>query len=258
MKQLLLVCLFSGVAVFAMATPLIVQDTQKDYWQYIDNVLYKCDYTAQTAIVSDLYAKYGMHYTQSHILIPASFVLQGIGTGDDYSKTMQVIAVADNAFSGAECTSLSFAEPSNVKTIGGAALSNMPNLSQDTLTLPASLDSLALSAILLPEIKYIRFLGTTPPRCAVATDGDAINPWTSASEITMPTVQVLVPEGTWNAYKETKGIGDYFSCFQGETPTGITEMANAPAKAQKVMRNGQLLIEKAGVLYTVEGRNIGK
>ncbi len=174
--------------------------------------------------------------------------------GTSTGKTYQVIALDKKAFYGAAATSVSFAEGSYVQWIGSLALANMVNLSQDTLTLPASLDSLALSAVVLPGIKYIEFLGAVPPRCAVATQGDAVNPWTSATEVTMPSVQVLVPEGAWSAYKAAAGIGDYFTCFQGETPTGVTEQEHASAKAYKVMQNGQLVIIHNGVVYDAQGR----
>lgn len=227
--------------------------------QWINNVFYWLneDYTAT---ILDSYQYGGKSYYQQETIEVLPTVFHGgpsVGGGQS-GYTYRITELGQRAFKGAKCKTLTFAMPSNVMVIGEEALSNMPNLSQDTLTLPASLDSLALGAVVLPNIRYIVFLGTTPPRCAVAPGEDAFNPWTSASEITMPTVQVLVPEGTWSKYKEAKGIGDYFSCFQGETPTGVTEAENTPTKACKVMRNGQLLIQKAGSFYTLEGQIVEK
>lgn len=238
------------MVVAASAMPQENKQKLGGYYVLLDNA-------QRTATLLDAdYARPGKVYEQTELLVPVAVTLTGPSMGGDPVAIDYVItALGTRAFYNApNATAVTFAADSRVSRIETEALAQMPNLSQDTLTLPASLDSLALSAVVLPGIKYIEFLGAVPPRCAVATQGDAVNPWTSATEVTMPSVQVLVPEGAWSAYKAAAGIGDYFTCFQGETPTGVTEQEHAPVRAYKVMQNGQLVIIHNGVVYDAQGR----
>ena len=219
-----------------------------------DSLFYLTDVTQKEALVtksSFLKKNSPIPYPQPIIKIPSYMVVTGYMDDPNRKDTLDVVGIESKAFVKAQATSVVFTEPSNVTTIGTLAFSSMSNMT-GKLVLPASLTNLSVSSILLPNITEIEFLGTTPPMCEIV---DTYNPWTSASNgITPNTIKVTVPEGTWSTYKEAIGIGDYFTCFQGETPTGVTELENAPAKACKVMRNGQLLIQKAEVLYTAEGK----
>ena len=196
-------------------------------------------------------SKYG-YYPQSTLIIPSEIVIDAQSIGGGSGKvTLQVTGIGTDAFKKALASSVEFASGSHVDSIATFAFYSMSNMT-GKLVLPASLANLSVSAILLPDITEIEFLGTTPPMCEIV---DTYNPWTSASNGATPnTIKVTVPEGTWSTYKEAIGIGDYFTCFKGDDPTGVTELENAPAKACKVMRNGQLLIQKAEVLYTAEGK----
>ena len=130
----------------------------------------------------------------------------------------------------------------------------MPKM-EDTLVLPASLDSLSLSAIVLPNIQKIVFLGSTPPRCAINKGSlTAYNPWTSDNDGATPAdIKIEVPKGASDAYKQAAGIGDYFTCFKQDTPTAMDNMREAVAPATKSLRNGMLIIERNGAYYDARG-----
>ena len=254
MRRTLVFVVFSVLSLVAIA-----QESSKE----VDSLWYFTYPQTESAVLteSDMWkpnhkSKYG-YYPQTTLTIPSEIVLEIQAMSGGSSKvTLRVTGIGTNAFKNAKATSVVFAANSNVDSIGTLAFSSMANMT-GKLVLPASLKKLSVSSILLPNITEIEFLGKEPPKCE---EVGGYKPWTSASNGATPaTIKVTVPEGYKDAYtgENAPGIGTYFDCLKG-TATGITELENAPAKACKVMRNGQLLIEKAGVLYTAEGKVVEK
>ena len=248
---MLLVCV--GQVLAAPQTPQATQTIQ-----YLSGFYVNLDESTRTACILDAKATRGKYYQQDTVTVPDAVFHGGPGTGGGQSGyTYRIMELGQRAFKGAQCKMLTFAMPSNVTVIGEEALDSLVNLSQDTLTLPASLDSLALSSIVLPEIKCIEFLGAVPPRCAVATQGDAVNPWTSLQVVTSPATVVIVPTGSLTAYRAAEGIGDYFVDIRehGQIPTDLPcSSLMSPAVPRKYLYRGQLVIENNGIRYTAEGK----
>lgn len=152
-----------------------------------------------------------------------------------------VVALGQGAFRNATSRSITFAEGSQVTTLGmqcfqaavnlqeleipeGVTLIPMSGIHNATATnpmqmkkliLPSTLDSLALFSICLPQLDTIVFNGTVPPR--IATKEMATwtqNPWmvnvNNACNTNTEAV-VIVPEDAIAAYSNTAWIGDYFS-----------------------------------------------
>lgn len=250
MKVYTLLLSLSLMSVLLMATPQ--SDIQKlsGYYVRLDN-----EYHSAVLLDAD-FAHPGRLYEQTVLSVPATVTLTGPSMGGEpVAIVYSVVALGNKAFYNApNATAVTFAADSRVSRIETEALANMPKMS-GKLVLPASLEALAVSSILLPNITEIEFLGTTPPTCETQ---NGYLPWTSASGSTGRNIHISVPDGAWETYKAAAGIGDYFSCFRGDTPTGITGQENASAKACKIMRNGQLLIIRNGVEYDVQGNVIGK
>ena len=220
-------------------------------------------------------------YATSPMVIPATFTIAITGMGDQGessgSETLPVTELGAYALMDATFTSLSFAEPSNLRVFRTGALMNVNKIS-GTLALPSSLEeietqgiigasmqitklvipaglqNLAISSILLPNLQEIEFLGSVPPSCAVdVSDPSACNPWVSASLSTPASVSVVVPDGAYNTYKDAAGIGDYFTCFASSGPTDLSENGQTPVAADKFFRNGRLYILRNGRIYNAVG-----
>ena len=134
------------------------------------------------------------------------------------------VEIGEKAFYGAEASNIVFdTDPSyeyaphtqliahggqsNIRIIRKQGLANMPNMA-GTLTLPASLKALEASAVLLPDITKLVFLGTDSPECML--EGD-YNPWMADGVATSKDVEVVVPDGSLASYKKRVGLGNYFT-----------------------------------------------
>ena len=253
MKKYVILSVMVLAATIVAAKPLATQSS------LVDSLFYDFDDNSLTAVVtvSDFWntghkKKLG-YYPQQTIIIPASVGKEIIPLGGSpYIGDFSVVEIGVSAFAKAKATSVEFAAPSNVTTIGTLAFSQMTNMS-GKLTLPASLTHLAVSAILLPNITEIEFLGDTPPTCEISGD---YTPWTSATSATPKDIKITVPDGAEANYKAAAGIGDYFDCFSKETPTALDNMRKAVAPATKSLRNGMLIIERNGHRYTPLGHEV--
>ncbi len=169
---------------------------------------------------------------------------------------MPVVELGKSAFKGNNSIqSLSFANPSNIENIQSMAMMEMSaltgtlelpeglkhisisgihsstkggNLPITTLILPSTLDSLDVISVILNQLQTLEFKGTTPPKCQVrVTTTQTQIPWIISPNNEFPTpadVNIVIPEGTYNAYKGQAGIGDYFTYFATETDTPNTRI----------------------------------
>ena len=251
---------------------------------------YSCNEATMEAVVISCQDKTaGYIYQQSAILIPATVAVSsgsiGGGGGSETEKVFAVTEIGENALKDSWTFSIAFADNSNVRVIRKRGIYNVISVSGtltfpaslrvieeeglyvkssakaknfiSTLVLPAGLDSLGKSAIVLNKLQTLQFLGTTPPKCHYT---ESSNPWTAEDNATPDNITVTYPEGAYAAYNNCYGIGNYFTSFTGpdETPTGIDRYAGIlPAGedgARKIVRNGQVLILRDGRFYTAMGQ----
>jgi len=229
-----------------------------------DTVLfYDCDATTMQAEVTTCQIGKNRIYLSDNIVIPATFKVNtssgqtggGIQQGEE---TYTVLSIGAQAFAGATATSIVFANPSNVATIKTRAFSNLPNLT-GKLVLPASLQTLELSSIILPELTEIEFLGSVPPDCELSdADNGAYNPWTTLEASTSEDITITVPNGAWEAYQDAPGIGDYFTCLRRDPGpgTGCSDIQADMPRVQKTMRNGRICILRDGTYYDLQGQTV--
>lgn len=240
-------------------------------------IAYWCDDIKGEAEVADWYdEEEGVYeyYSQAELTVPQTFVLTYGGAsmggeGSGSSKTYKVTALGEYAFRKAAASRLTFAEPSNVKTIKAFALYMMANLKgtlvlpeglekiehdaiggtgmpTKKLVLPSTLSELGLSAVVLTAADTLEFLGDVPPVCTTAESGDAINPWTSAAGETSKDIVVIVPDGKRAAYMAQEGLGDWF--------TNVREKSGNTTGVAETEQNGRVL--RQGV-WSLTGRYIG-
>ena len=207
-------------------------------------------------------------YTMSSVVIPSTVTtVKGVVTDgkiEAVATEMPVVMLGRKAFMNATAiTSLTFAEPSNVKTIGMQAMQHMTGLTGTLelpeglkfiatsgihsglnggqmpvkkLILPSTLDSLDIISVVLNELETLEFKGETAPRCRVrVTTTQTQIPWMINPSNHFPTpkdVQIIIPDGSSDSYKSQAGIGDYFDYFNGQG-TGVEnteDAATMPAK----------------------------
>lgn len=205
----------------------------------VNGVYYQLDNGTQTASVIRKDAK--SVYTQEHILIPVTVSKDG--------KTYDVTAVGRAAFSKSTCLTIEFAEGSKVTEIGMQAFQGAVGIKElalpegvkllpmtaihgvganagmvlHKLTLPSTIDSLAVMSLQAAAIDTIVCNAAMPPHCALATGKDNVPslPFTSNNaEIRTPkAAKIIVPAGSEKYYKAEAGW-DYFDCFAAaETDT---------------------------------------
>ncbi len=291
MKKLFVSLVFVAVAGLSWAAPqampIIYQDATSALW-------FRCDPDTKTAAVIADQSDYKTDYVLiEDLVIPYSVKVPSAsigmsGTGGETFTEFVVTSVDDDAFFESWAYTLSFAANSQVATIGERAFYNawfsgeitLPASllliksqafaiysggSDDHITkmvIPASVDSLCLSAIVLDAVEEIEFLGAVPPHCQVlpAADGTAYNPWTQAdtdNPATPKGIKITYPDGAYDAYNNCYGIGDYFSCFTGPNPGPVTALRDVDAeqpKAEKLLRNGNLVILRNATAYSVLGQ----
>lgn len=250
-------------------------------------MLYMIDTESWTAEVSPLLEEDGGPYGRKDYVIQDTLQTelagqsQGGATGES-KKIVDVVGIGEEAFYQSKVKSLTFETSSKFRYIRSRGMAEMKNMSGaltlpeglqeidamglysgdegdkmpvTELVLPSTLDTLGANSVVLDKLERLVFTSMTPPKMS------SVFPWVNPvnGDFSTPKdIEVVVPQEAWSTYKNAKGIGDYFSCFGGDDPTDVTELENTPAKACKVMRNGQLLIEKAGVLYTAEGKVVEK
>ena len=125
--------------------------------------------------------------------------------------------------------------PEGIKLIPTTAIHNATAsnpMQMKKLVLPASVDSLCVMAMALPQLETLEFKGAVPP--SIATKETATwtqNPWQISTTHVCNTNKeavVIVPKGALEAYKNTAWIGDYFTTIvEKEDP--IVEVATIAA-----------------------------
>jgi len=253
------------IVIALLATSHATADTQAVSSSLLrcDGLFYDCNITTLQAELAPSQTLKGI-YTVSGIVIPATIKVstgggQTGGTGMAQGEvTYTVVCIGAQAFAGATATSIVFANPSNVATIKTLAFSNLPNLT-GKLVLPASLQTLELSSIILPGLTEIEFLGSVPPDCELSdADNGAYNPWTTLEASTSENITITVPEGAWEAYQDAPGIGDYFTCLRRDPGpgTGCSDIQADMPRVQKTMRNGRICILRDGTYYDLQGQTV--
>ena len=257
----------------------------------VDQLWYSCDpATREATVITCQNAKTGYVYEQANVFVPATITVSGASMGGDSSSesenTYTVTEIGEGALEGAWAQTLAFGKGSQVRIIRRRGLyglgiktlelpASLRVIEEEglyirssqktqsfiaTLVLPAGLDSLGLSSIVLNRLQKLRFLGMTPPKCATA-EGDARNPWTAADNATPEDITVEYPEGCRDLYKERAGIGDYFTAFaEPETPTGVedtdAETRSSAGAARKVMQGGRVTIIRGTRSYNLFGQGL--
>ncbi len=271
----------------ALLLAAAIQSAVAQTFTYKDEagLYYLCDEgTLEAVLIASRDASMGYTYTQSALTVPATVTVStgsiGSGGGSESSRVYKVTEIGEAALKDAWAFTITFADNCNLRVIRrqglyGISVSGtfaMPESLQmmeeealyvkspakaksfiSTLILPASLDSLGKSAIVLNKLQTLQFLGTTPPKCHYT---ESSNPWMAEENATPDNITVTYPEGAYAAYNNCYGIGNYFTSFTGpETPTGMENMQGADrATTMKVMRNGQVLIVRDGRCYTLLGQ----
>jgi hypothetical protein len=204
---------------------------EKDTIQ-VDGLYYELNNIARTATLIRLNASF--KYEIEDIIIPVYVSKEG--------RSYPVVALGQAAFAKATSSSITFAEGSQVKTLGMQAFQAAVNLEEIELpegvqlipmtcfnnatasnptktkkvVLPASIDSIARLSFSLPQLDTLEFKGALPPRIntfTVASSGYVQNPWEvnkDHANNTKKAAVVVVPKGALEAYKNTAWIGDYF------------------------------------------------
>ena len=276
------------LAMLSFVLPMAAQTFTCD----VDQLWYSCDpATREATVITCQNAKTGYVYEQANVFIPATITVGGAnyggGSGSESENVYTVTEIGESAFEGSWIQTLSFDPESKVRVIRRRGLYGVGIKTLDlpaslrvieeqglyissskiaksfisTLVLPAGLDSLGLSAIVLNKLQKLRFLGMTPPKCAIA-EGDARNPWTSAGVVTPADIVVEYPEGCKDIYKERAGIGDYFTVFsEPETPTGVEEpdtsgIRSSSESARKVLQGGRVVIIRGTRSYNLFGQGL--
>ena len=291
------------ISILLLTTVVVTGKPLSDIFVYKDasGLYFRCNSDTKQAVLIPTQEKNAKKYRMEHIGVPTTVTVEegNISTGGT-SQSEQVYTVTevdDNALKGATAYSITFAEPSSIVTLGERALydvwasgtltlpSSLRLMKREALyvvvgknaadyisklVLPASLDSLCVSAVVLDRLQELVFEGTVPPRCEVLRDGlGAYNPWTAEDAATSPDVMVTYPESAFDAYKKRFGIGDYFTCFKKddpETPTGVEVIEDAVVKrsspasedsvVRKVMQNGRVVIIRSNRTYNLFGQGM--
>ena len=163
-----------------------------------------------------------------------------------YTVPQSVTEIGDWAFSNAtNLTELIL--PDQLETIGLCGLENCSALME--ITFPASLQSLGdLAMFGCTALTQIVTLATTPP---------------TATEFTFhevpKTIPVYVPDGTLEAYQSVEGWKEFRNIQSIPGTEGIeqpTSDSSLKGRANKLLRNGMLLIEKNGKTYNAQGAEV--
>lgn len=209
-------------------------------------------------------------YTMNSMVIPSTITtVNGVVTDgkiEAVAAEIPVVMLGRKAFFNAtSITSLTFAEPSNIDTIGMQAMQYMAGLTGTLelpeglkfiamsgihsglnggqmpvkkLVLPSTLDSLDVISVILDELETLEFRGIVPPHCQTRKLATYTQmPWLinepSKNQHPTPTdVEIIIPKGSFEAYKAQAGIGDYFDYFTSPS-TDIENVKDAAANSTK-------------------------
>ncbi|MBQ4507446.1 MAG: hypothetical protein II970_00885 [Paludibacteraceae bacterium] len=277
--------------VLLAALQAVLMPLQAQSFTYKDEqgLYYLCDgSTLEATLIASRNAADNNVYKQSTLHIPATVIVSGSslgsGGGSESETAYAVTEIGEGALKDAWVQILTFDADSRVRVIRREGMYNIRCTGTltlpaslkvieelglyrkskessssfiSTVVLPAGLDSLGKSAIVLNKLQTLQFLGTTPPKCHYT---ESSNPWAGTDAATPDNITVTYPEGSYTAYNNRKGIGTYFTSFTGpdEMPTGIDRYAGIlPAGedgARKIVCNGQVLILRDGRFYTAMGQ----
>lgn len=292
MKKLLSLCVVLCLSINTFSVP-----SQTLGYELRDGLYFTIDDANNRAVVEKS-QKTGFGgtppYSLTTITVPStvSYVITAMGTGSETTMYAPVDEIGVDAFYNVtKCTSFTFGSPSNVKTINTRGMAEMSGLT-GTLTLPASLkyiyekgiysgdnggkmpikklvipagiDSLGMSSLVLDKVEEIQFLGTTPPK--IYNDGTGVLPWTisATSEHNTPkNIKITIPDGSYDAYNNVAGF-DYFDYFSGSSATkhtvtfknGTTELQSSQvAEGSKPTFSGDTPTKSSTVseTYTFKG-----
>lgn len=142
-----------------------------------------------------------------------------------------------------ECTNLSsITLPSTLTSIGTSAFSTCTSLT--SITIPASVETIDVSAFAnchsLKSVTNERPVPQTINRNVF-------------DNLDLSTIRLYVPENVVNDYK-AKDVWKEFSPILPIGTTGVEGVLSSEYRVQKVIREGQLFIEKDGKVYTVMGQ----
>ena len=265
----------------------------KSSYQYTDEkgnflLLFYYDSDVKTAEVKDVSALVPEGcYAKTSYVIPNTFdiAMGGSSTGggiDVDAITFDVVGFGAKAFYKSLATSITFPTSGKFAYIRKQGMAEMKNLTGTLilpdglkeidekglfsgttggkmpvtkLVIPASVDSLGKSAVVLNQVKEIEFLGTTPPK--VYDDGNGVLPWTiskTSAYNTPKDIKITYPQGADEAYKNAPGISTYFTQLQSGTAIENTKVEASPAT--KSLYKGMLIIERNGVKYTTTGQRL--
>jgi hypothetical protein len=255
-RTILIMAVAVLTAVTGWAAPVNPQQApqMRDIYPDEEGLLYYYDSETQEAVLMDPSDLMSEAYPNTVLTVHPSFTLKGKGmSGNAYDKIILIVEIGEKAFYGAAASSVVFEEGSNVRAIRKQAFASMPNMN-GVLVLPASLQELDLSAICLPGITGITFLGSVPPACATGS-GSASNPWTSADGSTPADIKVTVPAGCYGVYRAKAGLGDYFSNISevSAEATALDVIEVDEAGAVKMLHAGRMVIVRGGLTFDLMG-----
>ena len=284
------------ILILLLATVVVTGKPLSDIFVYKDasGLYFRCNSDTKQAVLISTQEKNAKKYRMTNIVVPATITVdEGTISSGGTSQVEQVYTVTeldDDALKSATAYSITFEEPSSITTFGERALydvwvsgtltlpSSLRLMKREALyvvvgknaadfisklVLPASLDSLCVSAIVLDRLEELEFKGATPPRCEVLRQAmGAYNPWTAADACTDSEVKVTYPDGAFAAYQKCFGIGNYFAAFKSsdpETPTAVEETSreksdSSDAGAHKAIVNGRVMIIRGGRTYSLFGQ----
>ncbi len=278
--------LLTSAAIVAQPARAQEEQAQDDCWRInrIDHLFYNINICDEYAHIIKRQKKTQNYYTEAFVIpktvkytIPSMNTGSGsIGSGDHYFPITELM---DSCFYNATSSSITFEAESNVKIIHSYAFHNVFNVT-GTLELPSSVETIEdnaiyanYTAIVIPaSVKYIGvssivldkattviFLGTTPPEIGI--DGD-YTPWNSDKSATSKEITVQVPEGSFDTYKNTDGIGDYFTCFGREKDSTSLKETTAGGRKGIYSLTGVYLGEDDSQLprgiYIINGKKVVK
>lgn len=284
------------ISILLLATVVVTGKPLSDIFVYKDasGLYFRCNSDTKQAVLIPTQEKNAKKYRMTNIVVPATITVdEGTISSGGTSQVEQVYTVTeldDNALKSATAYSIAFEEPSSIATFGERALydvwvsgtltlpSSLRLMKREALyvvvgknaadfisklVLPASLDTLCVSAIVLDRLEELEFKGATPPRCEVLRQAmGAYNPWTAADACTDSEVKVTYPDGAFAAYQKCFGIGNYFAEFKSsdpETPSAVEETSreksdSSDAGAHKAIVNGRVMIIRGGRTYSLFGQ----
>ncbi len=265
-KIYLLLCLIflslSSMPVKAETNEMCIEGVTR--YKDSENKYLYCYYNTctQKAIIVQRDVASKPYYDIEELIIPRTFSYKLAVIGEQGSSdglhVFDVVEIGAGALKNCTAKSISFNLPSNIEIIREGALSQMPNMTGDitlpdgltlvenegiytgftSITFPTTIDSLGVSSILLENVTTITFESAIPPHCGV--DG-SLTPWNKDGVETPRDAQIIIPDGSYNAYLNTPGIGDYFTYFTGVQPTDISEM----------------IVNKKEGIYSITGTYLG-